>query len=68
MRTERVLVILCGVILLATVLAVSLPSQTTLALRDQLSISLDGEAAAVDGPTFDSFVLLPSIHKGTCNH
>ncbi|MGD8998749.1 MAG: hypothetical protein PVH80_11630 [Anaerolineae bacterium] len=61
MKIERVLVMLCGVILLATMLAVALPSQTTLALPGNLSNSLDSEPTALLSPTFDSSVLLPAV-------
>ncbi|MGD2178004.1 MAG: hypothetical protein PVG71_09305 [Anaerolineae bacterium] len=68
MKIERVLVILCGVILLATMLAVAFPSQTTLALPGRLSMSLDGDVPAAQSPTtFDSSVVLPAVFRGAAD-
>lgn len=53
MRNERMLVVLCGVLLLAALLAMVLASDTTLALQGGLSRLQADDVASGVGSTFD---------------
>lgn len=60
MKMERVLVVVCAVLLLATMVAVSLASGPS---PDSPGRLMDGDAGVVNGPTFDSSILFPVVMR-----